>query len=174
MSIHIIIDGYNLIRNSSSLRTLDLEDIQLGRDALVDMLTAYKRIKPHRVTVVFDGANAPTHAQRRQRINGIELIFSRSGQTADAVIKKMASREREKSLVVSSDREIIQSAESHQATTIRSPDFEEKLILAGYMDVKGIEDDRDDSGWTPTTKKKGPNRRLPKRMRRNKLKIRKL
>ena len=154
MSIHIIIDGYNLIRNSSSLRTLDLEDIQLGRDALVEMLAVYKRIKAHKVTIVFDGTNAPTHFQHRQRIKGIDLIFSRSGQTADTVIKKMASREREKSLVVSSDREIVRSAESHQAATIRSPDFEEKLLLAGYMDVKGIEDGNDAGGWTPTTDKR--------------------
>jgi hypothetical protein len=38
-----------------------------------------------------------------------------------------------------------------------------------------MESDRDDyDGWTPTTKKKGPSRRLSKRQRKNKAKIRKL
>ena len=174
MSLHIIIDGYNFIRNSSSLRDLDLQDIQLGRDALVDMLAAYKRIKSHKITVVFDGANAPGHFQRRDRIKGIDIKFSRSGEVADTVIKKMAFREREKALVVSSDREITHSAASHGAATINSPEFEEKLAMADYMDAKGIEFETDDSGWNQTTKKKGPRRRLSKKMRRNRFKKHKL
>jgi len=40
MSIHIIIDGYNLIRQSTTLSILDQQDIMLGREALVDMLAA--------------------------------------------------------------------------------------------------------------------------------------
>lgn len=174
MSIHIIIDGYNLIRNASSLKGFDLEDLQLGRDALVEMLVAYKRMKPHKITVVFDGTNAPAHFQHRQRKSGIDLIFSRPGETADTVIKRMVAREREKSLVVSSDREIIHSADSNQAATISSGNFEQKLLMAGYMDLKGVEGDDDVSGWKPTTKKKGPRRRLSKKMRRNRLRIKKL
>lgn len=174
MSLHIIIDGYNFIRNSSALRNLDLQDIQLGRDTLVDMLAAYKRIKSHKITVVFDGTNAPGHSLRRDRIKGIDIKFSRPGELADTVIKKMASREKEKALVVSSDREVVRSAASHEAATISSPEFEEKLALAGHMQAKGIEYETDDSGWTRTTKKKGPRKRLPKKMRRNRLKTGKL
>jgi hypothetical protein len=59
MSIHIIIDGYNLIRQSGYLSNLDLQDIQYGRQALIDMLAAYKKIKAHRITIVFDGTRAP-------------------------------------------------------------------------------------------------------------------
>ena len=55
MSLHIIIDGYNLIRQSGQLSMLDMQDLQLGREALVDMLAAYKRFKAHRITVVCDG-----------------------------------------------------------------------------------------------------------------------
>ncbi len=173
MAIHIIIDGYNLIRNASSLKGFDREDIQLGRDALVDMLAAYKRNRPHKITVVFDGTAAPAYYQHRQRVSGIDLTFSRPGETADTVIKRMVSREREKSLVVSSDREVIRSAESNRAATIGSDEFEKKLMLAAYMEVKGVEED-ETSAWTPTTRKRGPSRRLSKKRRRNRRKIRKL
>ena len=44
MSIHIIIDGYNLIRQSNRLSALDNQDIQLGREALLYMLAAYKKV----------------------------------------------------------------------------------------------------------------------------------
>jgi len=154
MSIHIIIDGYNLIRQSTTLNRLDQQDIMLGRDALVDMLAAYRKIKPHRITVVFDGHHSPTFSQQRDQKKGIAIRFSRRGESADDLIKRMALKEREKALVVSSDQE-------------------GKIAMAVQLDGLEIEAE-DHAGWTPTTKKKGPSRRLSKKQRRNRMKIKKL
>lgn len=173
MSIHIIIDGYNVIRQSANLSVLDLQDIQLGRQALVDMLATYKKIKAHRITVVFDGTRAPQFSKLQDRQKGIAIIFSHNGESADTVIKKMADREKQKALVVSSDQEIVRSAASSGAATISALEFENKLTMSAHM--AGMEPDRDDyEGWKPTTKKKGPGRRLSKRQRKNRAKIRKL
>ncbi len=173
MSIHIIIDGYNLIRQSKKLSALDLQDIQLGREGLVDMLAAYKKVKAHRITVVFDGTRSPLFSQQRDRQKGITIVFSHNGESADTVIKKMARREGEKALVVSSDLDIVRSAEARGAATISARDFENKLAMSLYVD--GMESDRDAyNGWKPTTKKKGPSRRLSKKQRKNRTKIRKL
>jgi predicted RNA-binding protein with PIN domain len=173
MSIHIIVDGYNLIRQSRYLSGLDLQDIQLGRETLIDMLAAYKKIKAYRITVVFDGTRAPDLFRQRDRQKGIAILFSHRGESADAVIKKMAAGEKQKALVVSSDRDIVKSADSSGAATVDAEEFENKLMLASRMDDIGS--NRDDYvGWTPTTKKKGPRRRLSKRQRRNKAKVRKL
>ena len=173
MSIHIIIDGYNLIRRSRSLSTLDQQDIQLGREALLNTLSSYKRIKHHRITVVFDGTHAPPFSHHKNRVNGIRIKFSRSGETADTVIKKMAAKEREKALVVSSDLDIVNFAASMGAATISSLAFEEKITMAVHTDTKKDEG-QNQEGWVPTTKKKGPSRRLSKKKRRNRVKIRKL
>jgi predicted RNA-binding protein with PIN domain len=173
MSIHIIIDGYNLIRQSRSFSDFDHQDIQLGREALLDTLAAYKRIKHHKITVVFDGTNAPPLSRHENRVKGIKVKFSRKGELADSVIKRMVSREREKALVVSSDMDVVSFAASKGAATIRSSDFEEKITMAAYMDIKGIEREGE-GGWVPTTKKKGPSKRLSKRKRRDRIKIRKL
>jgi len=173
MSLHIIIDGYNLIRQSTALSDLDRQDIQLGREALLNMLAAYKKIKRHKITVVFDGTNAPFLSRRINKIKGVEIRFSRIGELADTVIKRMAATEREKALVVSSDLEIVNAVASQGASTISSPMFEEKLAMAEYMSAKGV-DRENKGGWIPTTKKKGPSRRLSKRERKNRLKIKKL
>jgi predicted RNA-binding protein with PIN domain len=173
LSIHIIIDGYNLIRQSTTLSDLDQQDIMLGRDALIDMLAAYRKIKPHRITVVFDGRNGPVHSPRHNRQKGISMRFSRSGESADDVIKRMANREREKALVVSSDREVAVSAASSGAATISAQAFESKIEMAADLDSP-ISEAEDYAGWIPTTKKKGPARRLPKKQRRNRMKIKKL
>ena len=173
MSIHIIIDGYNLIRQSKNLSKLDLQDIQLGRDTLVDMLAAYKKVKSHLITVVFDGTTAPMFSQQRGRHKGISIIFSHKGESADTAIKKMARKESHRALVVSSDQDIVQSAAASGAATVSANDFENKLTMS--MDMDGLQFDRDNyNGWQPTTKKKGPRRRLPKRQRKNSVKIRKI
>jgi len=173
MSIHIIVDGYNVIRQSNDLSALDLQDIQFGRQALVDMLAAYKKIKAHRITVVFDGTRAPRLSQQRDRQKGISIVFSHNGESADSVIKKMADREKQRALVVTSDLDIVRSAISSGAATISALDFESKLTMAARMN--GIEPNRDDyRGWKPTTKKKGPTRRLPKQQRKTRAKTSKL
>ena len=173
MSIHIIIDGYNLIRQSNQLHEIDLQDIQLGREALIDMLAAYKKIKAHRITVVFDGIGSPSLSRQRDRQKGITIVFSQNGESADTVIKQMARQEGEKALVVSSDLDIIKSVETQGSAAISSADFENKLTLS--IHAGAMKTDRDAfSGWKPTTKKKGPSRRRSKKQRKTSARIRKL
>ena len=174
MSLHIAIDGYNLIRQSSYFSTLDQKDLQSGREALVDSLAAYKRAKRYAITVVFDGASAPAGMVRRDRIKGIELRYSRPGELADAVIKRMAAREKQKLLVVSSDNDIVDYAQSMGSAVISALEFEQRLAMAKFMDQQDQAAADNSSGWRPTTKKKGPSRRLPKKQRRMAKRIAKL
>ena len=173
MSVHIIIDGYNLIRQSARLSRIEGRDLQEGREALVEALAAYRKLKRHPITVVFDGTAAPCFSQRRDRWKGIEIRFSACGELADALIRRMAARERDRALVVSSDRAVAEAAAGYGATVVASSDFEQRLEMALVMggDVEG--DDAAD-GWTPTTRKKGPSRRLPKRQRRQRSRLEKL
>lgn len=173
MSLHIIIDGYNLIRQSSQWSLLDMQDIELGREALLEALAEYKREKSHRITVVFDAAEAPSFIRENNIVCGVSVKFSRPGESADSVIKRMAAQLGQKALVVSSDRDITNYASRQGASIIESPDFEMKVSLAAYGETGGGERD-ETTGWSLTTKKKGPARRLPKQQRRNLSEIRKL
>ncbi|MFZ0240810.1 MAG: NYN domain-containing protein [Desulfobacterales bacterium] len=174
MALHIIIDGYNLIRNTAALSALDRQDIQLGREALVDMLAAYKRIKHHKITVVFDGTSRPDDSRPRDRLKGITMRFSRAGETADQVIMRMAAHDREQALVVSSDREIITAAAASRAATIGAAEFEEKLYLAATGGSGGSPEDELMGPPNFSTRKKGPRRRAPKNRRRNRSRTAKL
>ncbi len=171
--MHIVIDGYNLIRQSSQFSRLDMLDLQAGREALIDALAAYKRVKAHKITVVFDGQNAPPGMPRRDRHKGIVLHYSRAGELADAVIKRMAGRERERLLVVSSDKEVADYSAKKGAAVIGAAEFEERLFMAQMMAMKGGEPDNDGE-WQPTTKKRGPSKRLPRRQRKMRKRINKL
>jgi predicted RNA-binding protein with PIN domain len=173
MSIHIIIDGYNLIRQSAALSALDQQDIMLGREALLNRLALYRKIRPHRITVVFDGGRSPLFSQSKDFHKGIAIRFSRRGESADDVIKRMARQEREKALVVSSDREIVDWSALCGAATISATQFADKLEMTIRIDGPADPDDSD-SGRDPRTKKKGPSRRLSKKLRRSRMKIKKL
>ena len=174
MGIHIVIDGYNLIRQSRNFSELDRQDLQTGREALVKSLAAYKKIKSYAITVVFDGTTAPVGMSRRDVQLGIKLYYSAPGETADTVIKRMATREKEGMLVVTSDNDVARYCQSKGAAVVGSAEFEDRLLMAQYMDLKGIDDQDEDSGWQPTTRKKGPSRRLTKRQRKLNKKISKL
>jgi len=174
MGIHIIIDGYNLIRQSRELSILDRQDLQLGRESLLEMLAAYKKIKGHRMTVVFDGTDAYDLFRQRDQVKGVAVIFSRQGETADTVIKRMAAREREGALVVSSDRDVTGYAASKGAAVMGSPDFMDKLQLSALFSRKGADPEEEMTGWKPTTRKKGPRRRQSKKERRNRRRVEKL
>lgn len=171
--MHIIIDGYNLIRQSPHFSELDLQDIALGRDALITALVAYKRIKRHPITVVFDGTHAVAQDRRRDRVGGIDIRFSRSGETADTVIKQMAAREQQGALVVSSDRDVADFSASRGCTTLDSPEFEMRLLLSKATSVPE-DGDNDLDGWKPTTRKRGPRRRLSKKARKRRRSVSKL
>lgn len=175
MTVHIIIDGYNLIRQSPSLEKIDRHDLQRGREVLIDRLASYKKIKGYPVTVVFDGADALPGMDAPGREKGIRVRFSRHGETADEVIKRMASREKEKALVVSSDHDVADFCASRGASVVGSREFEERINLAAQMAAEGnIMGNEAADGWMPTTRKKGPSRRMPKRERKHRQRIMKI
>ena len=130
MSMHLIIDGYNLIRQSKVLSRLDRQDIARGREALIRQLAAYRRLKPHRITVVFDGIRAPDLSPPRDRVQGITIVFSRGGEPADTVITRMARQERDQAMVVSSDLSVARTAEACGAAVIDSLEFEARMAMA--------------------------------------------
>ncbi|MGD8367597.1 MAG: NYN domain-containing protein [Desulfobacterales bacterium] len=173
MTLHIIVDGYNMIRQSSDLRRYDRFDLASGREELLRRLAEYRKVRPHRITVVFDGAGVPLPTEERDRVRGIDVRFSRGGESADTVIRRMAAREKERALVVSSDRGVSDFAAARGAAVIDSPAFEERIEIGRHAgQTEGGEPPA--AGWTPTTRKKGPSRRLPKRQRRNRRKLGKL
>jgi len=83
MAVHIIIDGYNLIKQSPVLSRLDHMDIEKGRNELISRLAAYRKVKKHGITVVFDGCKGGGIKQERTRDRGINIVFSKKGEEAD-------------------------------------------------------------------------------------------
>jgi hypothetical protein len=167
--MHIIIDGYNLIRQSDSLRRLDRLSLEEGRNELIRRIARYRKSRGHKVTVVFDGWMDGSAKEERLRDDGVTVIYSRRGETADEVIKRMARAERGTELVVvSSDREVAEAAVRAGAVAIPSPEFEKRMDGGEIQDMPFDEEaPEEDDDFLPRsgTRKKGAARRRSRRER---------
>ena len=103
MPLEIIIDGYNFIRQSYSLKRIDAQNLEQGREALLERLTAYHQVRGHPITVVFDGWGGFNLSSTRTGHEGITAIYTAQGQTADEWIQARV-RKVQYGAVVTSDR----------------------------------------------------------------------
>ena len=175
MAFHLIIDGYNLIRQSSELLRFEKQDLEKGRAMLLQYLKAYQQVKRHTITVVFDGWAEGNLLESRDRVKGIDIIFSRRHEKADEVIKRIAAQKKAAVTIVTSDRELGDACSFHGCPVISSPEFLGKMALAQLVRQKGgSEDNNEDSRLSKGTKKKGPSKRAPKSARRHQSLLKKL
>ncbi len=175
MATRLIVDGYNFIRQSPSLRAVESRDLQMGRETLIRQLASYKRVRGHEITVVFDGWQSDSLTESQQWQRGILVIYSKRDERADEVIKRMAKRFGQGAVVVTSDREVAHFAEKVGATAVSSEEFEGKMSIAVFMEAKGM--DPEEAGNDirgKGTKKKGPAKRPSKRSRRTIQRLKKL
>lgn len=171
MALHLMIDGYNLLHVTRSLNRLSPAELQLERDRLIRELSTYRRLNSIEITVVFDGWQGGWNTEKRERKNGIELIFSKLGEKADEVIKRLVREKGAGVIVVTSDREISRYAERMAIAVIPSDQFRDKMEGSFLKIGKGAgeEEEREDS-----PKRKGPSRRLSKKEKRLRVALKKL
>lgn len=174
MTTRIVVDGYNMIRQSDRLIDLEAISLEEGRMGLVKLLSDYKKIKGNSITVVFDGWKSDNIGSSHDKIQGIDIIYSGRGDKADNVIKRMADELRDKIVVVTSDKEITTHAGKKGSVVISSPEFEMKVRMTVGTDDIYTHDDEDDYEPRSGTRKKGPAKRLSKEERRKKNKLNKL
>ena len=168
--MRIIIDGYNMIRQSDTLRRYERFSLEAGRNALIQRVSLYKKRKGHRVIIVFDGWESGPATEERDRQEGIEIIYSRRGEKADEVIKRMVEKREEEMVVVTSDRNIADYVHHRGGTAVSSQEFEtltDRLITATPESCHRIDPDSKDQDNDEETgenkKKKGPSRRLSRK-----------
>lgn len=169
--MNLVIDGYNLLHANRHLSGVSSAVFQRERDRLIERLSAYQKWKGWSITLVFDGAQGGWFGEERESVKGIEVIYSRRGERADDVIKRIARSRGASVVLVSSDREIERYAEKFAITVIPSEQFREKLARIGAPQ-ENSSDLKEDAETRP--KQKGPSRMLSKKEKRLRSTLRKL
>jgi predicted RNA-binding protein with PIN domain len=167
----LLIDGYNLLYSGRTWIKLNSIELQRERDRLVERLSLYRQAKPLEILVVFDGWQGGWSTEKRERRKGIELLFSRIGEKADEVIKRLIREKGSGVMVVTSDREISNFANKLSVPVIPSEQFQERMEPSTSARGKG-EDDVEEEELR--LKKKGAPRQLSKREKRLRNALKKL
>src|SRR5919197_1243395 len=87
---YLIVDGHSVIFTWPELRKLHARRSSLAREALIKDLRNYQDWTGVSVVVVFDGKGIKIEATSEPA--DVQVFYSRTGQTADAIIERLASK----------------------------------------------------------------------------------
>lgn len=89
METILLVDGYNIINSWPELVKLKNTKLEAARDKLLEIMTNYAGFTGRKVIVVFDAHQAKGAIGSREDFYGVEVVFSREGETADEVIERL-------------------------------------------------------------------------------------
>lgn len=92
----LIVDGYNIVFAWEELRELARVNIDSACDKLADILSNYAGYKQLPLLLVFDAYKTPAVSPHKIKADGIEVVYTKSGQTCDAFIESFCSENRKK------------------------------------------------------------------------------
>ncbi|MEW6448626.1 MAG: NYN domain-containing protein [Bacillota bacterium] len=85
----IIVDGYNMIFLQAAGKELDLAH---ARERLLDRLVQYAVLAGVEVVVVFDAYRVKGGKEESEQRDGLTVIFTAEGESADTVIERLCAQ----------------------------------------------------------------------------------
>jgi len=86
----LIVDGHSMIFACPDLASQHAHNTANARDGLIRLLTGLQDATDWTVAVVFDGKGPKASSEGSP--HGIAVFYSREGQTADAIIERLAAK----------------------------------------------------------------------------------
>lgn len=121
----ILVDGYNVIFAWTELKELADTNINSAKDRLINILSNYMSIIEGEIMVVFDGYKVQDNKGEETITEGITVVHTREGQTADQYIEAFTGHNNQKYriTVVSSDNLIQKITGGHNCFVLSSREF---------------------------------------------------
>lgn len=88
----LIVDGYNLIHATDRYKKWRDSDLELARAKLIEDLATLQTVRDYKITLVFDAAATDARSRSCTNILGVEVWFTRAGETADQLIERFAAQ----------------------------------------------------------------------------------
>ncbi|MCR4432327.1 MAG: NYN domain-containing protein [Tepidanaerobacteraceae bacterium] len=102
---YLLVDGYNIINAWPELEEAKSISLEAAREKLLDIMADYAGHTGIRVIVVFDAHQVEKSRGMQYDKNGVRVVFTKEGETADHYIEKLADlfARQEKVRVATSD-----------------------------------------------------------------------
>jgi uncharacterized protein len=86
----LIVDGYNLIHAVDRYKERMESDLESARAELVEDMAALSTLADYEVIVIFDAGATASRERHRASILGVQVVFTKKGESADAVIERFS------------------------------------------------------------------------------------
>lgn len=130
----VIVDGYNVIHAWPQLkRLLGDASLEAARDRLVERLSVFGMVAGVDVTVVFDAHHSTARSSSEETIEGVHVLFTRKGHSADRAIERIAyeaSQAGDVITVATSDRSQRDLVRGTGGAVISAEELERRVIDA--------------------------------------------
>ncbi|HAQ39904.1 MAG TPA: NYN domain-containing protein [Clostridiales bacterium] len=83
--------GYNIINQWSYYRDIS-KNIENSRNKLVELLVEYQAYRGIRVIVVFDAHLVKGSIEKKEKVAGVEVVYTKEHETADSYIEKQLDK----------------------------------------------------------------------------------
>jgi predicted RNA-binding protein with PIN domain len=110
---YLILDGYNVINSWPRLKSLMDESLETARDGLIDVMLEYGAFRGINVIILFDAHLVKGNIGNRQKLEGIEIVFTKEYETADSYI----------------ERYIIELSKENRVAVVTDDKVEQQMIL---------------------------------------------
>lgn len=132
---YLLVDGYNIIFAWDELKEMAQNSLEAARNRLIDILCNYRGFKQCELIIVFDAYKVKGNDREIERINNINVVYTKEAETADMYIEK-ATRELGK---------------KHRVRVATSDNTEQVIIMGGgalrmsaeelYADVRRVDEE---------------------------------
>jgi predicted RNA-binding protein with PIN domain len=130
----VIVDGYNVIHAWPDLKRLMGDaSLEAARDRLIERLSVFGMVIGADVTVVFDAHHSTARTNSEQDVEGVHVLFTRKGHSADHAIERIAyaaSQVGDVITVATSDRFQRDLVRGMGGAVISAPELERRVIDA--------------------------------------------
>ena len=86
---YLIVDGYNIIFAWDGLKELAAHDLAAARQRLIEVLANYRGFVRCELVLVFDGYKIKGNQGERYEDQGLYVVYTKEGETADMYIEKL-------------------------------------------------------------------------------------
>lgn len=112
---YLLVDGYNVIFSWEELKKLSQDNVEAARNTLINILCNYQGYKKCEVILVFDAYKVKGNAREVEKVNNINIVYTKEAETADMYIEKVSH----------------ELAKNHKVRVVTSDALEQLIILKG-------------------------------------------
>lgn len=88
---YLFIDGYNIINQWSYFKNIS-KSIDESRQKIIELLVEYQAFRGINVIIVFDAHLVKGSLEKREKVGGLEVVYTKEHETADSYIEKQLDK----------------------------------------------------------------------------------